>query len=186
MFHKYDSALVPLSEEREPSQATMKQTVPFLPRLKMTRHLSTIVEVRDEDVEEFNNADGTILFRRGENRRWRLNRRVNSCNDITEARELIERNRETCTLPPLPNTKTVQRKALHGNRTSGPKDNLNSLDRTDNIFPDFRPSDRNCSIIDFDTKVGRHSTRLKSNAEIEGGFSHNKENIVASWLQFFG
>lgn len=146
----------------------------------MTRHLSTIVEAREENVEEFNNADGAIQFGRGENRRRRFNRRVYSCNDIAVAKGLNEKHTETFTLPPLPNTTGTQKQALHGNR-KGSKDNLNSPGRTDNIFPDFRPNDRNCSI---DAKIGRHSTRPKRN--VEGDFSYNKENIVASWLQFFG
>lgn len=159
----------------------MKQTVPFLPKLKIKRHLSTIIEVRDEDLEECNNADAFLQSGRCENRRQRFRRRVYSCSDIAMARELTERHVETFSLPPLPNTIGTQRQALHG-KTS--KDSLNLSGSADHIFPDFKPSSGNCSILDFDAKVSRHLARPKLNAEVD--CSHNKENIVASWLQFFG
>ena len=162
----------------------MKQTVPFLPKLKMKRHLSTIVEVRDEDLEDCNDADGFLQSERGENRRQRFRRRVYSCSDIAVARELTERHVEAFSLPPLPNAISTQRQALHGNRKAS-KNNQNLSGSADNIFPDFKPSSENCSTLDFDAKFSRHSvTRPKLNAEVD--WSHNKENIVASWLQFFG
>lgn len=156
----------------------MKQQVPFLPRLKMTRHLSTIVEGR-EDNDEFGDV-GKQFGRPGENRHRRFNRRVYSCSDIT-----VYGNKEhdTLILPPLANPEKNERQSSHGNG-KGPRGNLKVVGCADNIFPDFRPPDRTQSIMDFDSKVSRLSTRSKSNAE--DSFSQNKENIVASWLQFFG
>lgn len=162
----------------------MKQTAPFLPKLKMTRHLSTIVEVKDENVEEFRNMDhSSVHGGRAEYRRQRFSRRVLSCSDVTVARELTERHRVKFSLPPLPNTASAQRHALQGN-TKKAKDNMISVGYDDNMFPDFKPPNRNSSILDFDAKVGRYSAKPNLNAERD--FSHNKENIVASWLQFFG
>ena len=149
----------------------------------MTRHLSTIVEARDENMEEFNNVDGTAQFGRGENRRRKINRRVHSCSDITLARDLNKTQSTVLTLPPLPTRTTTERQALYGNGKRS-RENLYLSSCSDIIFPDFRPPDPNCSILDFDAKVGRHLTQTKSNAD--DSFSHNKENIVASWLQFFG
>lgn len=153
----------------------MKQKVPFLPRLKMTRHLSTIVEGR-EDNDEFSDSCGQF-GRPCENRHRRYNRRVHSCSDITVARDWNKDH--NLILPPLANPDKTQRRASHSNG-KGTRDNSKELGCTDNIFPDFRPR----SLLDFDAKVSRHSLRSKLNAEDK--FSHNKENIVASWLQFFG
>lgn len=156
----------------------MKQNVPFLPRLKMTRHLSTIVEGREEN-EDVSDASG-LLGRPGENRHKRFNRRVHSCSDIPVARD---RNKEhdALILPPLTNPEKTQRQTTYGS-VIGPRGNQKMVGSTDNIFPDFRPPDRTRSIMDI--KVSKYSSRSKSNAE--DSFTQNKENIVASWLQFFG
>lgn len=156
----------------------MKQNAPFLPRLKMTRHLSTIVEGR-EDNDEFGDVGG-LFGRPGENRHRRFSRRVYSCSDITVA---ANKKPDNLILPPLANPEKNERQSLHGNG-KGPRGNLKVVDCTANIFPDFRPPDRTQSIMDFDSKVSRLSTRSKSNDEHSS--SQNKENIVASWLQFFG
>ena len=144
----------------------------------MTRHLSTIVEGR-EDNDEFGDVDG-LFGRPGENRHRRFNRRVYSCSDITVAGS---KKHDNFILPPLANPEKKERQSLHGNRKDT-RGNLKVADCTANIFPDFRPPDRTQSIMDFDSKVSRPFTRSKSNDE--DSFSQNKENIVASWLQFFG
>ena len=159
----------------------MKRKVPFLPRLKLTRHLSTIVETRDEHLEEFSNIDSTAMIGKGEDMRRRFNRRVHSCSDIGYARNFNERKTETVTLPQLPNRTTLSKTQRHGKK---PRDEISSSFSVDNTFPDFRPPDSNFNTIDFDAKIGKRWTR--TNAIAKGDFSHNKENIVASWLQFFG
>ena len=156
----------------------MKQNVPFLPRLKVTRHLSTIVEGR-EDNDEFGEF-GRQFGRAGENRPRRFNRRVYSCSDITVAGN---KEHDNLILPPLANPEKNERQSSHGNGKASGGD-LRAVGSTANIFPDFRPPDRTQSIMDFDSKVSRLSKRSKSNDE--ESFSQNKENIVASWLQFFG
>lgn len=156
----------------------MKQNVPFLPRLKMTRHLSTIVEGR-EDNNDLGDVGGQF-GRPGENRQRRCNRRVYSCGDITVAGNKVHDN---FILPPLANPEQNQRQSSYGNG-KGFRGDLKLADSTANIFPDFRPPERTQSIMDFDSKVSRLSTRSKSNDK--DSFSQNKENIVASWLQFFG
>lgn len=159
----------------------MKQNVPFLPRLKMTRHLSTIVEGR-EDNEECSDT-GRQCGKPGENRHRRFNRRVYSCSDIPVARNW-RKERDELILPPLANPEKAQRhEPSHGNG-KGSRGNQKVEGCTDRIFPDFRPPDTTRSFMDFDTKASRHCTRSKVNTE--NSFSHNKENIVASWLQFFG
>lgn len=156
----------------------MKQNVPFLPRLKMTRHLSTIVEGR-EDNDEFVDVGG-LFGRPGENRHRRFNRRVYSCSDITVAGK---REHDVLVLPPLANPEKNERQPSHSSG-KGLRSSLKVVGSSANIFPDFRPPDRTQSIMDFDCKVPRLSKRSKSNDE--DSFSQNKENIVASWLQFFG
>lgn len=137
----------------------------------MTRHLSTIVEGR-EDNQEFSDS-GEQFGRPGENRHRRFNRRVYSCSDIPVSRDW-NKERDALILPPLANPEKTQRQA-----SQGPRGNLKVVDCTDNTFPDFRPPDRTRSNLDIKVKM-----RSKSNAE--DSCSQNKENIVASWLQFFG
>lgn len=156
----------------------MKQNVPFLPRLKMTRHLSTIVEGR-EDNEEYSHTGGQC-GKLGENRH---RRRVYSCSDIPVARNW-RKERDDLILPPLANPEKAQRHEPSRGNGKGPRGNQKEVGCTDRIFPDFMPPDTAWSFMDFDSKASRHCTRSKLNTE--DSFSHNKENIVASWLQFFG
>ena len=144
----------------------------------MTRHLSTIVEGR-EDNDEFGDVGG-LFGRPGENRHRRFNRRVHSCSDITVAGS---KEHDILILPPLANPEKNERQPSHGSG-KGQRGNLKVVGSSANIFPDFSPPDRTQSIMDFDSKVSRLSSR--SNSNNEDSFSQNKENIVASWLQFFG
>lgn len=145
----------------------------------MTRHLSTIVEGR-EDKEELN-EDECPFGRPVENRHRRLKRRVYSCGDITVSRDWSKEH-DALILPPLscPEKTHGQASISNGKAT---KETLKGCNYQ-NIFPDFRPADSNMSMVDLDAKVARHSVRSKLNTG--GKFSHNKENILASWLQFFG
>lgn len=157
----------------------MKQTLPFLPRLNMTRHLSTILEKR-EDNEDFDD-DECPFGRPVEGTHRRFQRRVHSCGDLAVSRECSKPN-DILILPVLPCLENTHRQALLRKGTAT-KDSYKACS-DQNIFPDFRPSDRNRNEIDLDTKTARNSSR--SNTKRGGNFSHNKENIVASWLQFFG
>jgi len=132
-----------------------------------------------EDNNDLRDVGGQF-GRPGENRQRRCNRRVYSCGDITVAGNKVHDN---FILPPLANPEQNQRQSSHGNG-KGFRGDLKLADSTANIFPDFRPPERTQSIMDFDSKVSRLSTRSKSNDK--DSFSQNKENIVASWLQFFG
>lgn len=156
--------------------------LPFLPRIKTTRHLSTIFETNDETVEELSKANDVVLFNKANNRRHRFSRRSHSCNDILWARKFPGRHvKEEFFLPPLPNTSTFQRQSSYIDDRI--RKTLPYV--TENVFADFsRPSKVDCNVLDFDVKVRRHST--KPNLDVEKDLFQNKENIVASWLQFFG
>ena len=157
----------------------MKQNVPFLPRLKMTRHLSTIVEVK-EDIEEFKGVDG-FPFGRGQYRHRRFGRRVLSCGDIQVFNDWTGEH-DFVFLPPLKNPER-SKKCLRDNlkRTADIASRLRSpRDRT---FPDFRPPSTSCRSVDPSFKA---EGRIKRGHSTKREFSHDKEDIVDSWMQFFG
>lgn len=144
----------------------------------MTRHLSTILE-RREDNEDFD-EDECPFGRPVEETHRRFKRRVHSCGDIAVSREWSKEN--ILILPALPSPESTHGQALLKKGRATKESYKACSDQ--NIFPDFMPSDRNRNEIDLDAKTARNSFR--SSAKTSGHFSHNKENIVASWLQFFG
>lgn len=164
-------------------EANRNEAVPFLPRIQTTRQLSTIFETNDETKEELSKANDVGLFNKANSRRHRFSRRVHSCDDILWARKFSERHSNgEFFLPPLPNTSSFQRQSS----SSDDKIGKNLPDVTENVFADFsRPRPKvDCNVLHFDVKVRRHST--KPNLDVEKDLFQNKENIVASWLQFFG
>lgn len=161
----------------------MKQTALFLPKLQTVRQLSTILEARDEDEKEVSKVSDSVPHREDDSGRRRSFRRIHSCNDILLARGLAEKRAgEKFSLPILPDSAKYQRQSSLSNEIT--TRNSNSLGVTENTLPDLHPLNRNCSVFDFDTVVCRHST--ETNLDAEKHLFHNKENIVASWLQFFG
>lgn len=158
---------------------------PFLPRLKPTRHLSTIFEATDESFEEDSSKEWSEC-RRPEIRHKRQNhtQRAHSCEDIKVV------PRDCLTFPPLGSkpTNSGKENRTHKQRSS-PLESRNHGDRGNfgGIFPDFRP----CNNSFVENAV--HSTgETKSAGELKGKFRLKKQrtiderNTVDSWLQFFG